>query len=975
MGKTLARCFEKQVEEHGERIAVKTDEKAMTYNELNNKANSIAFHIAGGGKNNVEYTFLDNTVAMLFEHGIDMIAGIVGALKAGKIYVPLDPTYPFERLVYMLKDSNAGLILTNNRNEELARKLANELCSSICVINIELMIEITKAEETRDELRPTSEVYILYTSGSTGNPKGVVQTNENVLHFIECYSKKLNVTPSDRIALFTSYSHTVAVIDIFTALLNGAAVYPYDIKKEGKMGKLSVWINDEGITIFHSVPTVYRLFMETVTTPVQISSIRALVVGGEAVYPKDFELYQKYCSDNCVFVNLFGSSEVIIATVNILRKTTELKSASVPVGYPVDGLDITLVNESGTPTGINGTGEIVYKSLYLTPGYWNRNEKNNSVFAEAMTGEKARSYCSGDIGRYLADGSIEYLGRKDFQVKIRGNRVEIGEIETKLLEHPSVKEGVVIAKRDYKGSNYICAYIVTGTEVLLSDIKQYLKLCLPDYMVPSFVVRVDKMPLTENGKVDRMALQDIEIKSISNDSDNQPVNDFEKLLLEVWKEVLDLEQMAVNESFYDLGGNSILAIKFEVEMEKRDIDLAASDIYELKTIRNLAKKIASRNTKCIERGTYANHVRNHENGAGCVEKPGDTVSTDSRVLDNVEPFNDVFYRSCYLNSLIPVIRHFNKEILTFLVNDLTVYRYKNEDMQSIMQYMPVEPIEKVLDKMGIKKLSTNDCSNLCDRINIAITNGRPVVLWIDCFYSPVRVDAYNKRHFEHCILIYGYDDTKKVYSVIEHRHRDNLSYEKKLISYQDIINCCKGYVNDFYGRKTDMPVYSEYYCVDGTLYQQENPDDFNTYKRIFKTNMIDKKADILTGLESLKYYCKDFEKITGDIELLGKNAESIFNGINNVINIKQVERYRLDKLYGGIHNGVGMLDEIIDDWSEVRKAVAKYVYSSAYKKESFTYAIEKLKEIYQKEHRYNKVLFCWSHNDTGHKSIKCKVKN
>ncbi|GEM_PF-1446662 len=961
MNKTIVRCFETQVKKHGDRIAVKTDMKTLTYNELNNKANTIAHHITRGGEDKVEYTLLSNTVAMLFEHGTDMIAGLIGVLKTGKIYVPLDPSYPFERLLYMLKDSNSGMILTNNKNAELAYKLASEVCSSIRVVNIELMVETTEAPDTGDELPLSSEVYILYTSGSTGNPKGVVQTNENILHFIECYSKKLHVTPSDRIALFTSYSHTVAAIDIFTALLNGAAVYPYDIKKEGNMGRLSGWINDEGITIFHSVPTVYRLFMETVTNPVQISSIRAVVVGGEAVYPNDLELYKKYFPDNCIFVNLFGSSEVIIATVNILNKTTELKSASVPVGHPVDGVDITMVNEAGIEAGVNETGEIVYKSLYLTPGYWNMEEKNNSVFSKDITDAEVRSYRSGDVGRLLIDGCIEYSGRKDFQVKIRGNRVETGEIESKLLKHPSVKEGAVIAKRDYKGNNYLCAYIVTGTEVLLSDIKQYLKMCLPEYMVPSFFVQIDKMPLTENGKVDRVALQDISIKNNINDVDNEPVNDLEKLMVEVWKEILDAEQVDVNDSFYDMGGNSILAIKFEVEMEKRDIELTASDVYELKTIRNLAERIGNRQTGVMDKELETNSVRKHENGVS-IQKPGDTASTDSRVLDNVEPFNDVFYRSCYLNSLIPIISHFNKEILSFLVNDITLYQYKNGDMQSIIQYMPVEPIEKILENMGIKKLSTKDTSNLCDRINNAISKGRPVVLWIDCFYSPVRVDAYNKRHFEHCILIYGYDNTKRVYNVIEHRHRDNLSYEKKLISYQDIINCCNGYVNDFYGKKTDMPVYSEYYCVDDTFDRLESPADLNTYKRIFMTNMIDKKADILSGLESLKYYYKDFEKITGSEELLRTNAESIFSGINNVINTKQVERFRLDKLYGGTYDGIRILDEILDEWSEVRKVTAKFIYSSVYKKESFTYAVEKLKEIYKKEHRYNKMLFCCSTN-------------
>ncbi|WP_010250906.1 AMP-binding protein [Acetivibrio cellulolyticus] len=959
MTKSIVRCFEKRVEEHGDRIAVKTDTSVLTYRQLNDKANIIASHITEVCESKGEFTSLDNTVAMLFEHGADMINGLMGVLKTGKIYVPLDPSYPFERLAYMLKDSNADLILTNNKNSELANKLVCDVRSSIRVINVDLLIESPEVAYMGAELKSTQKVYILYTSGSTGKPKGVVQTDGNILHFIDCYSKKLHITPTDRIALFTSYSHTVAVIDIFTALLNGAAIYPYDIKLEGSMGRLAGWINDEKITVFHSVPTVFRLFMETVAKPVQISSIRAMVIGGEAVYANDLELYKRYCSDNCLFVNLFGSSEVIIATANILDKSTELKCISVPVGFSVDGVDITLVNDSGLEVGINETGEIMYKSLYLAPGYWNMEDYSKGVFSADNNDIRVLSYRSGDLGRLLQDGSIEYLGRKDFQVKIRGNRVEVGEIETKLLNHPSVKEGAVIAKRDHRGNNYICAFIVSGAEVSLSDIKQYLKSELPEYMVPSYVVQIDKMPLTENGKLDRMALQSINIKIATAGIDAKPANDLEKLLVDVWKEILDVEQINMNDSFYDMGGNSILAIKFEVEMEKRNIDLVASDVYELKTIRNLAKKNESRETGGMDKEHNINPVQKHEAGAYCSNNPEAATLTDSRIINNVEPFNDVFYRSCYLNSLIPIVRHFNKDLMPLLVNDIIGYQYKNGDMQNIIQYMPVEPVEKILDNIGIKSLSSSDDSNLCDRINTAISNGRPVVLWIDCFYSPVRVDAYNKSHFEHCILIYGYDNTKRVYSVIEHRHRDNLSYEKKLIPYQDIINCCKGYVNDFYGKKVDMPVYSEYYSVCTTPGRIENPDELKTYKHIFNANMINRKDGIFKGIYSMKDYCKDFENITGSEEMLEKHAESIFSGINNVINIKQVERYRLDKLYGETFEGIGMLDEILADWSEVRKMTAKYVYSSVYKKESFSYAVEKLKEIYEKEHQYNEVLFLY----------------
>ncbi len=583
---TIVDCFEAQVERFRDRIAVKTKVNSMTYDSLNKLANLIARQILNCCPVSQETDV--QTIAMVFEHDTAMIAGIIGILKAGKTYVALDPTYPVDRLSYMLGDSKAKLIITNDNNLKLAYELSRQADYPVHILNLNSLDVNGVCNNLNLQITSEQAAYILYTSGSTGRPKGVIQSHQNILYFAHCFVKNLEITFEDRMALLTSYSHTMAAIDIFSVLLSGAALCPYDIKSEGNMGKLANWIKEEEITIYHSVPTVYRYFIETITGREQVSSIRTIVVGGETVYKNDIELYKKYFSEACLFVNLFGSSELIIAMINVISKEKPFINNSVPIGFLVKGVDALLLDENGDEVGTNGIGELVYRSRYLTPGYWKRDGLIQDIFPKDTLDSEIRIYHSGDLGKILPDGSIDYIGRKDFQVKISGNRVEMGEIEAKLLNHPSVTEAAIIAKQNLKGNNYLCAFFVSDRELSSAELREYLKMDLPDYMVPSYFLRLVKMPLTENGKLDRKELDRIKISINNLKEEDQPEDETEAMMVEVWKEILDLDQVGVNKSFFDMGGNSILAIKFEVEMEKRGLKLNSNDVYQFKTIRKLA---------------------------------------------------------------------------------------------------------------------------------------------------------------------------------------------------------------------------------------------------------------------------------------------------------------------------------------------------------------------------------------------------
>lgn len=588
---TIVDCFEAQAERFYDRIAVKTKKSCMTYDSLNKFANVIARRILDCCPVSPETDV--QRIAMVFEHDADMIAGILGILKAGKTYVALDPTYPEDRLSYMLEDSKASLIITNDQNVKLAVTLSGQADCPIHILNLDTLKRNCECDNLNQMIRSEQAAYILYTSGSTGRPKGVVQSHKNILHFMQCFIEHLQITSSDRMALITSYSHTMAAIDIFSVLFCGAALYPYDIKSEGNMGKLANWMKEEEITIYHSVPTIYRYFIETITGKEQVSSVRTIVIGGEAVYNNDIELYRKHFPEGCSFVNLFGSSELVITMINVITWDKAIRGSSVPIGSPVEGVEAMLLDENGDEAGANGAGELVYKSRYLTPGYWRRDGLIQDIFSKDTLDKEARIYRSGDLGKYLPDGSIDYMGRKDFQVKISGNRVELGEIEAKLLNHPSVREAAVLAKQNQAGNNYLCAFLVSERELGSGELRDYLKKEVPDYMVPSYFLRLEKMPLTENGKLDRMELDRIHVSFGCSEEEQPPANETETMLVEVWKKILDLDQVGVNNSFFDMGGNSILAIKFEVEMEKRNLNLKSNDVYQWKTIRELALYIKS----------------------------------------------------------------------------------------------------------------------------------------------------------------------------------------------------------------------------------------------------------------------------------------------------------------------------------------------------------------------------------------------
>ena len=547
---SISSRLEEQVRKYPNRLAVKTRTQEFTYDELNKAANRIARAILeqrGEGQ---------ETIAVLFGHDAPMIVAIFGVLKAGKIYVPLDPFLPCARIEYIMEDSQAGLILTNSKNQSLARELSG---NSIQLMNIDDLDADISTENPGLSIPPEAFAYIIYTSGSTGEPKGVIENHLDVLHFTLTHTNSEHICRDDRIILLSSYFFSGSASYIYPALLNGATLFPFDIRKEG-IENIAKWLIDNEITVYGSVSTIFRRVAATLTGAEDFQKLRLVLLGGERVHKSDVELYKRHFPPDCILRIGLGSSERKLSRCFFVDKDLEIMGNSIPVGYPVADVEVLLLDDNGNSVGFNRTGEIVIRSRYISPGYWRKPELTAKVFKPDPEDKDKRLYYTGDMGAMAPDGCLYYMGRKDLQVKIRGNRVEIGDVENALLELDNIKEAAVIS-RDGTSGNQLIAYLVpvAGSNFTVSMLRSALAKALPAYMIPSVFVMLDSLPVTPTGKLDRRNLPEPGTSrpnlGVSFVAPRTPI---EKKLAEIWSSVLGLDEIGVYDNFFDLGGDSLL---------------------------------------------------------------------------------------------------------------------------------------------------------------------------------------------------------------------------------------------------------------------------------------------------------------------------------------------------------------------------------------------------------------------------------
>jgi amino acid adenylation domain-containing protein len=588
---SIPQRFEKIVRMYPNHIALKTAKESVRYSELNAMANRLAHAVLALRGNNAE------PVALLCETGVELMAAMVGVLKAGKFFVILDPSFPKSRIVNLLEDSRAKLLVTNRRNLSLAQEVVAS--TGLQIMEFESLDGGIVAERLGGPVSPKALAFNLYTSGSSGRPKGVLWNHRNLLHNMSLFTNLYHVCDNDRLSMLSSGTAN-AVMNTFVTLLNGARLVLFDVKKEG-VSRLASWLLQEKISICLISSPLFRNLAETLTGKETFHNVRILRLTSEAVYKTDVDFYKKFFPPTCIFVNALNSSETGLLRTYFLDHETSIACNEVPVGYAVEDKEIFLLDDLGKKIGCNEPGEISIRSRYLSSGYWREPNLTKKKFIEDPEGGKERIYLTGDVGVVLSDGCLIYRGRKDFRAKIRGYGVEIAEVERALLAHKGVKQGVVIARKNALGEDCLVAYVtsLSGLNLGVGELRSFLTGTLPEYMVPSAFVILDNMPLTPNGKIDRQSLPEPGNKRPTLDVQFvEPQTVIEAQLARIWAEVLGVDQVGIYDNFFDLGGHSLSGSQILSRTQTLfDVELPLDTLLDEPTIKDLALAVTAAMTK------------------------------------------------------------------------------------------------------------------------------------------------------------------------------------------------------------------------------------------------------------------------------------------------------------------------------------------------------------------------------------------
>ncbi|SEG59296.1 non-ribosomal peptide synthetase [Paenibacillus sp. UNC499MF] len=588
-GDTVEIYLERQAAETPQAVAVAAEDGVLTYAELNRRSNRLAQALRKQGVKREE------RVAVVMERSLEMMIAIFGVLKAGGAYVPVTPGLPPERIRYMLDNSGARLLLTKGKTPE----------------GLETFLPIMDVHEALAQERDDSPVekrhdsrslaYVLYTSGSTGQPKGVMIEHHSVVNRIGWMQKQYGLDASGVILQKTPITFDVSVWELFWWSFAGARLVLLPPGGEMDPALMMDTIAQHGVTTMHFVPSMLHLFLENpglLRGEARLESLRHVFASGEALTADQVRRFRERIGlpFGARIVNLYGPTEATV-DVSYYDCSDGDIPVQVPIGKPIDNISIYIVSEALKlqPAGI--AGELCITGAGLARGYIGRPDLTKEKFVDNPFAAGSLMYRTGDLARWLPDGTIEYLGRIDHQVKIRGQRIECGEIKQVLLGHPAVSEAVVMKRNAASGSEYLCAYIVCSESADHQELLDFAALRLPDYMVPQAVVELPAMPLSPNGKIDRKALPEPELAA---DAGGTPfveaASDIELAIAAVWREILQRDDFGIHHRFFDIGGESLLLVRVHQRLEELYPGaLGVTDLFTYPTIASLAAYLESRN--------------------------------------------------------------------------------------------------------------------------------------------------------------------------------------------------------------------------------------------------------------------------------------------------------------------------------------------------------------------------------------------
>ncbi|MVF12550.1 amino acid adenylation domain-containing protein [Ketobacter sp. MCCC 1A13808] len=588
--------FERIAEQYAAKVALKAGDESLTYSELNQRANRLAAYLVEQGVQT------NQLIGINLNRSAEMVVSILAVLKAGAAYVPLDPTNPRERNEFILQDAKVALLITESGLSDLDLP---GFCKPLIVDQLQDELLTFCGDNVDRVVGGDHRAYVIYTSGTTGKPKGVLIPHSNVIRLFTATDQWFGFSDQDVWTLFHSFAFDFSVWELWGGLLYGGKVIIVPSQVAKSTEDFYQLVCDEAVTVLNQTPSAFTQFIrideyarEKADSQSAQLKLRYVVFGGEAL---DFAALQQWNQVHGLqqpqLINMYGITETTVHVTYHRITEIDLSRRQSLIGRPIPDLDLYILDKHMNPVPIGVPGELYVGGQGLSHGYLHRPELTSERFTnnpfgnnvERQSGLYERLYKTGDLGRYLANGVVEYLGRIDDQVKIRGYRIELGEIESTISLHPQIRESVVLAREDVPGDKRLVGYLLKDGEVDLTELKGFLGKSLPDYMVPKAYVLLDAFPLTANGKVDKKALPEPDDSLHARNQFVAPRNDTEEALTQIWKEVLNLDQIGVTDNFFDLGGHSLLAT--QVVSRVRDhfnVDLPLSALFEEPTIENIA---------------------------------------------------------------------------------------------------------------------------------------------------------------------------------------------------------------------------------------------------------------------------------------------------------------------------------------------------------------------------------------------------
>jgi amino acid adenylation domain-containing protein/non-ribosomal peptide synthase protein (TIGR01720 family) len=598
--KTLHELFKAQAEQTPDYIALLghsegtrglaplPDLISITYNHLNRKSDQLAHLLIEKGVKS------DTLVAIMMERTVEMIIGIFGILKARGAYLPIDPEYPEERITYMLKDSNAQVLVVNDIT-----------CASWLSFAPEALLNLSEGHHLNFPASqlpsfpaslPSSLAYVIYTSGTTGKPKGSLITHSNVVRLMFNNKFQFDFSENDIWTLFHSFCFDFSVWEMYGSLLYGGelVIVPKMLSRDTQ--EFLQLLREQRVTVLNQTPSAfYNLVNLELKQPTRELRLRYIIFGGETLAPPRLAEWQA-AYPGTKLINMYGITETTVHVTFKEITPKEIQSSVSNIGQPIPTLTIYLIDRHLNLVPIGVVGELLVGGEGVARGYLNNPELTREKFIniyslfEGTRGLAPLLYRTGDLARWLPEGDLEYLGRIDHQVKIRGFRIELGEIENQLLGHDEIKEAVVIPGVEESGEKYLCAYIVTHKTFPVSQLREFLSKELPDYMIPAYFTPLEKIPLTANGKIDRKALPKPGI-AIAEENLEAPQNQVQERLVEIWQQVLGIERIGINNNFFEIGGDSIKAIQVSARLQKYGLKMEIKDLFLNPTVKQLSQYI------------------------------------------------------------------------------------------------------------------------------------------------------------------------------------------------------------------------------------------------------------------------------------------------------------------------------------------------------------------------------------------------